>query len=205
VASFVGGVRILVRTYSLTYVTAPASAISLLAGVRETGRNGPEDLTQSNALPPLTFAYTQIPFTAVGRIEMTNPPNLSLNNPDVSQIDINADGLPDLIYTPPDRPHEYSTAAGGDGTSQTRTYRSKIHNSEFLLPRSSWRMWMWVGMAEAISFTRVKCRWLSFSGTEIKASSASRWSRCGLATLSFHWPTRTSAEWMSTGITGCCR
>lgn len=97
------------RSYQLTYLNYAGtnSFWSLLAGVQETGADG------VSQLPALTFGYSvcnpPAQLSAAGQIigGMNEPPFVP-GNPLVDLVDLNGDGLPDLLKT---------AAAGGQPTA----------------------------------------------------------------------------------------
>lgn len=92
----------LVRVYRFTYEPERSTGrYSLLIGVTQVGDDG------SSTLPPHTFTYTQFDPAAHGVVAMQNPPPVTLTNRDADLVDINADGLPDLVYTPADGRHRF--------------------------------------------------------------------------------------------------
>ena len=85
----------LVRAYRFAYVAERATgAHSLLASITQIGDDG------VSTLPPTTFTYTQFDPAAYSVVSMTNPPPVSLLTADADLVDINADSLPDVVYTP---------------------------------------------------------------------------------------------------------
>jgi len=96
----------LVRLYRFAYEPEPPEPsgrgnYSLLASVTQVGDDG------TSTLPPHTFTYTQFDPTAHAVVAMQNPPPVALTNQDADLVDINADGLPDLVYTPEDGQHRF--------------------------------------------------------------------------------------------------
>ncbi|MEO0322236.1 MAG: SpvB/TcaC N-terminal domain-containing protein, partial [Myxococcota bacterium] len=136
-AADTAGERFLVRRYHLTYQPSSESYHSLLASVQVEGR--PDDVeggdffahdvfeqrgesTLSDAivgrtLPPMVFGYSSMPSGGIagfGSIDNTvrrvaAPPNVSVSAADADLMDVNSDGLPDLIVTDPAR---YRTPSG---------------------------------------------------------------------------------------------
>ena len=85
----------LVRAYRFGYVAEGSTGThSLLESVTQIGDDG------IGELPPFTFTYTEFDPSAYAVVSMENPPPLGLANPDADLVDINADGLPDVVYTP---------------------------------------------------------------------------------------------------------
>lgn len=104
----------LVRRYRLDYDLPTGDAIeavsvadaglgfSLLRRVTQFDRNDPgQDVASGNRLPPLQFGYTRLDVASgvLGRLEGLPP--YSLGNPNLAFADIDADSLPDLLYTDP--------------------------------------------------------------------------------------------------------
>jgi RHS repeat-associated protein len=99
----------LVRRYGLGYTlaaddpietVAPTDAglsFSLLRQVTQFDRSGGDD----HFLPPLRLGYTRFDVAGVTRGTLANTPPFSLGNPNVSLSDLNADALPDVLYTDP--------------------------------------------------------------------------------------------------------
>ena len=86
---------ILVKTYSLAYITTPFSNTSLLQTVQVKGH----DKEKEEALPPLTFSYTS--FAPTGRefkpLTGNEFPSQSLANDTTDLIDLFGNGLPDIV------------------------------------------------------------------------------------------------------------
>lgn len=92
----------LVRAYQFTYEPERSTGkYSLLIKVEQVGDDG------VSKLPPHTFTYTQFDTTAHEVVTMQNPPPVALTNPDADLVDINADGLPDIVYTPAAGGHRF--------------------------------------------------------------------------------------------------
>ena len=96
----------LVRAYAFTYEPerrepSGRGKYSLLIKIEQVGDDG------VSKLPPHTFTYTQFDATAHAVVPMQNPPPVTLTNRDADLVDINADGLPDLVYTPEDGQHRF--------------------------------------------------------------------------------------------------
>lgn len=92
----------LVRAYAFTYEPERSTGkYSLLIKVEQVGDDG------ASKLPPHTFTYTQFDPTAHKVVPMQNPPPVTLTNRDADLVDINADGLPDVVYTPEDGQHRF--------------------------------------------------------------------------------------------------
>ncbi len=85
----------LVRAYHFGYVAEGSTGMhSLLETVTQIGDDGISEL------PPFTFTYTEFDPSAYAVVSMENPPPIGLTSPDADLVDINADGLPDVVYTP---------------------------------------------------------------------------------------------------------
>ncbi|MEM7126078.1 MAG: toxin TcdB middle/N-terminal domain-containing protein [Chloroflexota bacterium] len=92
----------LVRAYQFEYEAERSTGTySLLVTVFQVGDDG------VSTLPPHTFTYTQFDPLAHAVVPMQSPPPVVLTNLDVDLVDINADGLPDLVYTPEDGHHRF--------------------------------------------------------------------------------------------------
>jgi RHS repeat-associated protein len=92
----------LVRAYAFTYEPERSTGTySLLSQVRQVGDDG------TSTLPPHTFTYTQFEATQHAVVPMQNVPPVALTNPDADLVDINADGLPDVVYTPENGQHRF--------------------------------------------------------------------------------------------------
>lgn len=112
IAVFVGGEP--VRSYKLAYAaTTPWRPLSLLASVTEVGRDG------ISSLPPTRFGYTGGDHAAPIVRLFDRGPFIDLNDPNIDLLDLNADGLPDLIDTNR-QPHAYYLNEGADDTGQVR-------------------------------------------------------------------------------------
>lgn len=85
----------LVRQYRLGYQTD--ADFSLLSQVVQLGTDG------ASSLPPLSFGYSAYSPRQFASVTMANPPpvTVSLSNENADLIDIDGDGLPDLLYTDP--------------------------------------------------------------------------------------------------------
>ncbi len=92
----------LVRAYQFTYEPERSTGkYSLLTNIVQVGDDG------TSMLPPHTFTYTQFDASQHEVVTMQNPPPVTLTNRDVELVDINADGLPDIVYTPEDGQHRF--------------------------------------------------------------------------------------------------
>ncbi|MFN8445750.1 MAG: toxin TcdB middle/N-terminal domain-containing protein [Caldilineaceae bacterium] len=92
----------LVRAYAFTYEPERSTGkYSLLIKVEQVGDDG------TSKLPPQSFSYTQFDATTATVVPMQNPPPVALTNRDADLVDINADGLPDVVYTPEDGQHRF--------------------------------------------------------------------------------------------------
>jgi len=83
----------LMRQYRFEYQAA--APFSLLARVVQIGADG------VSALPPMSFDYSGFDPTSYRVAALANPPpfGVSLTNPNLDLIDIDGDGLPDLVHT----------------------------------------------------------------------------------------------------------
>jgi RHS repeat-associated protein len=91
----VWGIDRFVRAYQFDYATDAATGRhSLLQRITQIGDDG------VSTLPATTFAYTRFDPASHQVVSMQSPPPLSLTNPDADLVDINADSLPDIVYTP---------------------------------------------------------------------------------------------------------
>ena len=108
----VGGKR--VRRYRLNY-SNPSKwrPLSLLASIVETGRDG------ISFLPPTQFGYTGVNRSGPVVQLLDRAPAIDLNDANVDLLDINSDGLPDIIDTN-SQPHIYYINEGVNHTSQVR-------------------------------------------------------------------------------------
>jgi RHS repeat-associated protein len=84
-----------VRVQRFSYDTSAHNGLSLLAGVVVEGRDG----DRTEALPPLRFGYT--PFEPAGRrfTALRGGPLADLADPGIELVDLNGNGLPDLLET----------------------------------------------------------------------------------------------------------
>ena len=103
-----------VRSYKLGYANPTAwQPLSLLASITEIGRDG------ASSLPPTRFGYTgPDPADPAARL-LDRAPFINLNDPNIDLLDVNADGLPDIIDTGR-QPHVYYLNEGADETGQVR-------------------------------------------------------------------------------------
>jgi len=83
----------LVREYRLNYMAD--NQLSLLTKIVQAGTDATE------TLPAMTFDYSRYVPAGARTISMQNEPplNVSLNNAEVDLVDIDGDGLPDIIHT----------------------------------------------------------------------------------------------------------
>ena len=105
-AVLVGGE--VVRSYKLSY-DAPSSwrPLSLLASITIVGRDG------ISSLPPTRFGYTGSDQATPMVQLLDEAPVIDLSDANVDLLDINSDGLPDIIDTKP-QPHAYFLNEGAD-------------------------------------------------------------------------------------------
>lgn len=90
-----------VRSYRLGYAaTSDTQPLSLLSSVTQVGRDG------TSTLPPAEFSYTTFSVRDAHTVSMPTAPLLSLNDAAIDLLDINADGLPDILDTR-DRVHDF--------------------------------------------------------------------------------------------------
>ena len=112
IAVLVGGEP--VRSYKLAYApTSDWQPLSLLVSVTEGGRDG------SSSLPPVRFGYTGSDREEPRVRLIAQAPTVDLNDESIDLLDINADGLPDIIDTRW-QPHDYYRNEGADETGQVR-------------------------------------------------------------------------------------
>lgn len=112
IAVLVGGEP--VRSYKLAYApTSDWQPLSLLVSVTEGGRDG------SSSLPPVRFGYTGSDREEPRVRLLAQAPTVDLNDASIDLLDINADGLPDIIDTRW-QPHDYYRNEGADETGQVR-------------------------------------------------------------------------------------
>ncbi len=103
-----------IRSYHLTYETTDDfQPLSLLASVTQVGRDG------ISSLPPARFAYTRFQGASAVPADMPSAPKLSLNDGNIDLIDLNADGLPDILDTN-DVIHDYYLNMGPDSAGTVR-------------------------------------------------------------------------------------
>ena len=97
-----------VRSYKLSYA-APSSwrPLSLLASITLIGRDG------TSRLPPTRFGYTGSDHATPMVQLLEQAPVIDLSDANVDLLDINSDGLPDIIDTKP-QPHAYYLNEGAD-------------------------------------------------------------------------------------------
>lgn len=102
-----------VRAYRLGYTTELSTGRhSLLATITPIGDDG------LSALPPTTFTYTEANPAVYRVVSMTDPPPIGLTNPDADLVDINYDGLPDVVHTAADGPRFYLNRGRGRWQAQ---------------------------------------------------------------------------------------
>ena len=112
IAVLVGGEP--VRSYKLSY-SAPSKwrPLSLLASIALHGRDG------ISSLPPTRFGYTGLDHATPIVELLDQAPVIDLSDANVDLLDINSDGLPDIIDTNP-QPHAYYLNEGADHAGQVR-------------------------------------------------------------------------------------
>ena len=104
----------LVRRYELRYADTSAwRPLSLLSSIERIGRDG------ESRLPPAQFDYTAADYAAPDERNPDNirlldgPSGIDLNDSNVDLLDVDADGLPDVIDTEPS-PHAYRLNGGSE-------------------------------------------------------------------------------------------
>ncbi len=103
-----------VRSYILKYaVTNDTQPLSLLSGVTQFGTEG------MHSLPPAEFTYVSFQGDVAQPVNIPAAPKLSLNNGNIDLIDLNSDGLPDILDTN-DTPQDYHLNLGPDEAGTLR-------------------------------------------------------------------------------------
>lgn len=103
-----------VRTYRMDYAeTGNLQPLSLLAAVTRFGRDC------ASALPPATFSYGSFAGTSAEAKVISAAPNVDIDNQNIDLIDLNADGLPDILDTN-QNPHSYYLNLGQDTDGNIR-------------------------------------------------------------------------------------
>jgi len=100
-----------VRSYLLAYEpTDNFQPLSLLSGITQIGRDA------ESSLPPAQFTYIRFQGDTAKSVQMLSAPKLSLNDGNIDLIDLNTDGLPDILNTN-DKLHDYylNMGQGEDG------------------------------------------------------------------------------------------
>lgn len=107
-----------VRSYEIGYA-APSEwqPLSLLASVTEFDRDG------VSSLPSTRFGYTGSDGAAPVVQPLDRAPIIDLNDSNIDLLDVNADGLPDILDTNR-RPHAYYLNEGEDHTGEVRWSRA---------------------------------------------------------------------------------
>ena len=102
------------RTYKLTYAV-PTSwrPLSLLASITVIGRDG------TSSLPPMRFGYTGLDRPTAMVQLLDEAPVIDLSDANVDLLDINSDGLPDIIDTNT-QPHSFFMNEGADQKGRAR-------------------------------------------------------------------------------------
>jgi len=95
-----------VRSYDFSYDLN--SQLTRLAGVSLTGSDG------ATSMPPLSFGYTRFEPMEQPVVEMQNPPGQGLADPKNRIVDVDADGLPDMLAS---SPGDYAYYPNVDGVS----------------------------------------------------------------------------------------
>ncbi|MCK5694753.1 MAG: hypothetical protein KAI08_17930, partial [Bacteroidales bacterium] len=102
------------RTYRIDYAeTNNLQPLSLLSAVTRFGRDC------VSALPPATFSYVSFLGTSAGAKVISATPNVDIDNQNIDLIDLNADGLPDILDTN-QNPHSYYLNLGPDTDGNIR-------------------------------------------------------------------------------------
>ncbi|CAK0773639.1 TcdB_toxin_midN domain-containing protein [Gammaproteobacteria bacterium] len=108
-----------IHSYRLEYApTGATQPLSLLRKITQVGQD------QISTLPPAEFGYTAFRDRATWSA-MPSAPRISLNDGNIDLLDIDGDGLPDILNTN-DTPHGYYHNLGPDENGQVRwdSYRS---------------------------------------------------------------------------------
>ncbi|MCP4702430.1 MAG: hypothetical protein GY862_37055 [Gammaproteobacteria bacterium] len=120
-----------IRSYELTYgVASVIQPLSLLTGISQIGRDG------SSRLPPAEFSYTDFHQNAAQPQAMPSAPHLSLNDGDIDLLDINHDGLPDILDSR-DTAHDYYLNQGEDESGTVQWAQRQTMNTPTLLKLAS--------------------------------------------------------------------
>jgi RHS repeat-associated protein len=83
-----------VRGYRLAYAgVSDTQPVSLLASITQVGRDG------TSTLPPATFGYVSFERGAARVVSMPTAPAVTLNDANVDLLDVDADGLADILDT----------------------------------------------------------------------------------------------------------
>lgn len=99
-----------IRSYRLAYeATSVTQPLSLLSSVTQVGRDG------TTTVPPATFTYTQFSPAAAAAHSMPGAPGVGFNSGDIDLLDLNFDGLPDILDTSA-AAHAYYLNKGLDGS-----------------------------------------------------------------------------------------
>ncbi len=103
-----------VRSYRLDYAaTDNFQPLSLLASVTQIGNDG------VSALPPASFEYTSFAGESANAEIISSSPNADIDDPNIDLLDLNADGLPDILDTN-QNPHAYYLNQGPDAEKNIR-------------------------------------------------------------------------------------
>ncbi|MCP4108690.1 MAG: hypothetical protein GY749_24605 [Desulfobacteraceae bacterium] len=121
-----------VRSYGMGYIPADNPSenyhfLSLLSEIKQYGKN------EEKALPPAEFTYVEFNGKSALPSDISSAPKLSLNNGDIDLMDLNADGLPDILDTS-DKPHDYylNLGIGEDGKIRWTDRKSMTAPSKWL-------------------------------------------------------------------------
>ncbi len=121
-----GGNSILVKRYVLTYqdetsLGLPANGISLLKQVQMEG-HGPDGM---EPMPPVEFSYSEFDGSSRNLIALNgkNLPSLSLADPQMNLVDLDGNGLPDLVQLSPGQAIRYWKNRGNGQFDPPRTMK----------------------------------------------------------------------------------
>lgn len=115
-----------VKSYQLTYRDELGyeahNRVSQLAQVQATGHDG----ESSESLPPVEFEYQDFDITKrdMRPIKGEHLPALGLNHPDMDLVDLNGNGLPDLVQMSAGQPIRYWSNKGDGEFALPRTMRN---------------------------------------------------------------------------------
>ncbi|MBS1581381.1 MAG: VCBS repeat-containing protein, partial [Bacteroidetes bacterium] len=115
-----------VKTYHLTYRDElgqqALNRVSLLADVRVEGH----DAAASESLPPVEFEYTDFDIArrSLTTVNGAHLPALGLAHPDMDLVDLDGNGLPDLVQLSAGQPIRYWKNRGNGTFDRVRTMRN---------------------------------------------------------------------------------